>query len=405
MQGIKIAFIATGSAAAHSIAGDVNGRCFVWGRNEKGQLGLGDTINRNTPTLLNHSNTKDLKITGAACGRHHSAIITSAGDSYTMGLNTYGQCGIGSVKKSKTVEDMQLAPVKAHVSNALAVACGAEFTMWICHGQLFAAGLGQYGQLGDGDDHQYNASDSSVKMVFDPVATPKAITALADKTVTKVACGHNHTIALCSDGGVWTWGFGGYGRLGHKVQQDESKPRLVETLTGRVTVPADATIAAGGTSSFCTIVGGQLFAWGKLKASGDNTMYPTPFMDLAGWNIRSLSCGATTYGCSARYGNEKSVITWGQSNGYYELGFGESGKKSSANPDKCMALEGVDCYQVAMGVGHSLFLVDADSEVVKKAPVHAAVHDVDESAPSSAPAAGGKRAGGGGGGSKSKKKK
>ena len=146
--------------------------------------------------------------------------------------------------------------------------------------------------------------------------------------------GYNHTIAVANDGGVWTWGFGGYGRLGHKVQQvggapragarallrlvggcapearsprlaaavartasgswnpqfaswrigachtptpthptsthpqDEFKPRLVEALAGRITVPADAVVAAGQTASFCTIVGGQLFAWGKLKPSG-----------------------------------------------------------------------------------------------------------------------------------------
>lgn len=85
----------------------------------------------------------------------------------------------------------------------------------------------------------------------------------------QVACGYNHTIAVCSDGGVWTWGFGGYGRLGHKVQQDEFKPRLVEVLMGRVQVPADARVAAGQTASFCTITGGQLFAWGKLKPSGE----------------------------------------------------------------------------------------------------------------------------------------
>lgn len=35
----------------------------------------------------------------------------------------------------------------------------------------------------------------------------------------QLAVGYNHTIAVASDGGVWTWGFGGYGRLGHKVQQ------------------------------------------------------------------------------------------------------------------------------------------------------------------------------------------
>lgn len=38
----------------------------------------------------------------------------------------------------------------------------------------------------------------------------------------------------------------------------------------------------------------------------------------------------------------------GHSNGYNELGYGPGGKKSSANPDKCMSLEGVKCYQVSL---------------------------------------------------------
>ncbi len=56
-------------------------------------------------------------------------------------------------------------------------------------------------------------------MVFDPQPQPRLIATLAEKEVTRFACGQNHTIAVCSDGGVWTWGFGGYGRLGHSVQQ------------------------------------------------------------------------------------------------------------------------------------------------------------------------------------------
>jgi hypothetical protein len=156
--------------------------------------------------------------------------------------------------------------------------------------------------------------------------------------------------------------------------QDEFRPRLVEVLAGRIQVPADAVVAAGQTASFCTIVGGQLFAWGKLKPSGeqagrreqgsrrfrilvrvsavcsrsicpaecpasplcnccvplpflirphfcaarpgDNLMYPIPYEGLSGWTIKSLTCGSSTFACAAQYGNEKSTITWGHSNGY-----------------------------------------------------------------------------------------
>eukprot|EP00889_Picochlorum_renovo_P003084 jgi/Picre1/30114/NNA_005483.t1 len=311
LEDVKITFIAAGSAACHSVAVDVDGGCYVWGRNEKGQLGLGDQLTRNVPTKL--EGLKDHKIVSAACGRYHTVFLTDKGESYACGLNSYGQCGTGSVKKVKGGEDVILTPQRCEILNCSKVCCGGEFTMWLCDGALFSAGLPQYGQLGHGTDNQYNAADSSVKMVFDP--QPSALRG-------------------CVDMGIWRiW------RLGHKVQQDEFKPRLVETLTGRIKIPEDAIVAAGATSTFCTMVGGQLFAWGKLKTSGDNLMYPVPYMELAGWDIKSFSCGATTFGCSASADGENSTITWGGTSGFGELGYGEGGKKSSANPDKCLALE------------------------------------------------------------------
>lgn len=42
---------------------------------------------------------------------------------------------------------------------------------------------------------------------------------------------------------------------------------------------------AGGTSTFCVATGPQLYAWGKLKVSGDNATHPMPLEDLSGWNV------------------------------------------------------------------------------------------------------------------------
>lgn len=33
--------------------------------------------------------------------------------------------------------------------------------------------------------------------------------------INEIVCGNNHTVALDDTGVVYTWGFGGYGRLGH----------------------------------------------------------------------------------------------------------------------------------------------------------------------------------------------
>ena len=51
------------------------------------------------------------------------------------------------------------SPVLAKISDCSQVSCGIDFTAWLCKGQLFTAGNPQYGQLGHGTDHEYNAKD------------------------------------------------------------------------------------------------------------------------------------------------------------------------------------------------------------------------------------------------------
>ncbi|KAK9816923.1 hypothetical protein WJX72_007117 [[Myrmecia] bisecta] len=363
LMGVRIKFVAAGPSACHSIIGDMDGNCYTWGRNERGQLGHGDKLQRNVPTIVPGLNGK--VAVGGSGGKHHSVVVTSTGDSYAFGSNLQGQCGTGTVKSSPKNEELLLSPTKALVSECTSAACGAEFTMWLCSGKLYSAGMPQYGQLGHGTDHEYNAKDSSVKIMYQPQPTPALIKALADVTVTSVACGTNHTLALDNAGAAYTWGNGGYGRLGHSVQQDEFKPRQLDTFRGRILVSPHSIAACGTTSSFCNGTGEQLFAWGKLKTSGDNTMYPKPYMDLAGWQIRHMACGAYTFAVAAHYMSEQSTITWGQAQ-HAELGYGPTGKKSSASPDKCNALEGIYTDQVACGTGHMLFLVDPEDERVAK---------------------------------------
>lgn len=216
---------------------------------------------------------------------------------------------------------------------------------------------------------RYNAKESSVKLKYEPQPTPRPIGGpLASKSVARVACGVAHTLALTSDGCAYTWGNGGYGRLGHAVQQDEFAPRLVEGMTGRI--PADPTHAAcaGATATYCTGPGGQLYAWGKLKVSGDNTMRPTPVMDLAGWTASSMaSGGATFFAAAAANDGDKAAVAWGHAL-HGELGFGKGGKKSSAAPDLVESLRGATIHDVAAGAAFSLWLVDADDKVKADLP-------------------------------------
>lgn len=50
------------------------------------------------------------------------------------------------------------------------------------------------------------AAAASVKLMYAPEPKPKLIKDLAEVTITKVACGHNHTVALDDQGGAYSWG-------------------------------------------------------------------------------------------------------------------------------------------------------------------------------------------------------
>ncbi|CAK7346251.1 unnamed protein product [Dovyalis caffra] len=260
-------------------------------------------------------------------GRSHTVVVTEDGLSLAFGWNKHGQLGSGSARN-----EMESSPVRCHVSDVKTTACGADFTVWLSsaegasililadwHNVLLvsrSAGLPQYGQLGHGTDNEYNTKDSSVRLAYEAQPRPRAIAALAGETIVKVACGTNHTVAVDSNGYVFTWGFGGYGRLGHREQKDEWAPRRVDVFSKHNVLPSDAVISAGSVNSACTAGNMHHFV-----------------------------------------GADNSCISWGHAQ-HGELGYGPNGQKSSAVPKKVDILEGMHVIGVACGMGHSMVIVD-----------------------------------------------
>ncbi|CAI9763776.1 unnamed protein product [Fraxinus pennsylvanica] len=349
LMGINIRYVASGCASCHCVALDMEGRCYTWGRNEKGQLGLGDTIQRNKPSIV--SELSKHKVIRAGAGRSHTVVVTEDGLSLAFGWNKHGQLGSGSVKN-----EVEPSPVRCLVSEVKTTACGGDFTVWLTPveaASILTAGLPQYGQLGHGTDKEYNTKDSSVRLAYEAQPNPQTIISLAGETIVKVACGTNHTVAVDKNGYVYTWGFGGYGRLGHREQKDEWVPRRVDVFTKHNILPPDAIVSAGSANSSCTAGGGQLYMWGKMKVTGDDWMYPKPLMDLSGWHLRCMDSGNMHHFVGA----DSSCISWGHAQ-FGELGYGPEGQKSSANPKKVEILEGMHVFSVACGYAHSMVVVD-----------------------------------------------
>ena len=62
------------------------------GKNDQGQLGLGNYTNELVPYYVTRIPDK---VSEVACGEAHTLVVTSIGQLFTMGLNSTGQLGIG----------------------------------------------------------------------------------------------------------------------------------------------------------------------------------------------------------------------------------------------------------------------------------------------------------------------
>lgn len=59
---------------------------------------------------------------------------------------------------------------------------------------------------------------------------------------------------------------------------------------------------------------------------------------------------------------DDSVVSWGCSPTYGELGYGANKPHSSSTPQEVKTLSGVHIHQVACGYGHTLMIARADTD-------------------------------------------
>lgn len=370
LEDVHFTNVYSGPAAAHSILIDDKGMAYGVGRNEHGQLGVPDVMAITTPEMVEIGGLKKgERIVSAACGRAHTILVTSEGAAYAAGANGFGQLAGGGQDATSAKWSRVRIRDGEHIIGASA---GGNFSAFCTkNGSVYTAGSAQYGQLGLGSTGE--SIVSAGKVGYAAAVHALRVDGFGDAKITAVASGTNHSIALDDKGHVWSWGWGAYGRLGHKSTKDELVPRKVSTLanTGLVVTA----ITCGDKSSIAHIGGRNLtYKWGITKLSGEATMYPKPDHNLTGWEIRSMSAGPTSTAVAA----ETSLITWGPSPCFGELGYGEGEQKSSTKPQKVEAVEGLTIQQVAMGLSYTFMIVDVTKDEDKKMVDELEVHQVEE---------------------------
>gem|GEM_PF-1092115 len=249
-----VSAIAAGSA--HTVALKNDGTVWAWGRNTYGELGDGTTTNRTTPVqVANLSNVARIYTKGDT-----SFAIKTDGTVWAWGSNNYAQVGDGTRAN-------RLVPVQISISNVASIASGSAHTLAVKNdGTVWAWGYNNYGQLGNG-----TTTDAY---------TPIMVSGLSG--VTSAAAGQDgHSIALKSDGTMWSWGYNNTGQLGDGTLTNRLTPvQVKENAAPVITVVwptgTQASPAAATTSK-------PTITWSLSDAEGTVfTGYQVQVLDAAG---------------------------------------------------------------------------------------------------------------------------
>jgi alpha-tubulin suppressor-like RCC1 family protein len=245
-SGQSFATIAAGGAFTVGLT--TSGRAYAWGAGSLGQLGDGTTAGSTAPmpvafpTLPAGPGGAPDVVTAVAAGSAHALALTSTGQVYAWGADLFGQLGDGTNAATDVPTPIDAPPGVTFT----AVSAGGDHSLALAsNGQVYAWGANTYGQLGDG-----TTTDRTRPT---PVATPAGL------TFTGIAAGTGHSLAVDSDGGVYSWGFDGSGQLGLGSTTDSALPQPVTMPAGT----AVASVAAGGSHSLALSTSGLVFAWGS----------------------------------------------------------------------------------------------------------------------------------------------
>nr|XP_060475623.1 E3 ubiquitin-protein ligase HERC2 [Panthera onca] len=328
-------------AAGLESAATIRTKVFVWGLNDKDQLGGLKGSKIKVPSFS--ETLSALNVVQVAGGSKSLFAVTVEGKVYACGEATNGRLGLG-ISSGTVPIPRQITALSSYVVKKVAVHSGGRHaTALTVDGKVFSWGEGDDGKLGHFS-----------RMNCDK---PRLIEALKTKRIRDIACGSSHSAALTSSGELYTWGLGEYGRLGHGDNTTQLKPKMVKVLLGHRVIQ----VACGSrdAQTLALTDEGLVFSWGdgdfgKLGRGGsEGCNIPQNIERLNGQGVCQIECGAQFSLALTKSG---VVWTWGKGD-YFRLGHGSD--VHVRKPQVVEGLRGKKIVHVAVGALHCLAVTDA----------------------------------------------
>ena len=171
-------------------------------------------------------------------GIYEAQITANAIGTTTLIASQTGSSNIGVIQVEVLQEEAGQTGI---VIEPNVVTTGSHTVSLRADGKVFTWGSNAFGQLGNGTT---NDSDEPVEVNFKE-----------GTIITQVAAGEEYSVALDSEGNVWTWGRNNYFQIGH-TGGDQYTPYKVGGL------PKVIKIAAGNYTTMVITENKELYGWG-----------------------------------------------------------------------------------------------------------------------------------------------